>query len=337
MLFSNDKKRKNSKTSPENNQTKQKQTKNDQTIAQKGGNIGQDGSYGISGLNSGHIQASQSYNMNTNVASPYLYNANFSQMNSGSPLFHQQLCSTPTQNTSNPDVLSLILQRLDSVDNILTQLDTIQKNFHELSVRVDKMDQKINLIENRMSDIERSRSFDSSLTDEMSKRQKDIEKIMQDLRKKDEQQRSLEAEMKAEIIDLKSRSMRDNLLFYKIAEEKDENCEIKIQNFMKENLKIETASNIKIQRAHRVGKYNGSKTRPIVVKFAFYPDRERVRKAAVNLKGTEYGISEQYPREVMETRKKLIPVMKKAREEGKEAFINVDKLYIDKRLYVPSN
>ena len=51
------------------------------------------------------------------------------------------------------------------------------------------------------------------------------------------------------------------------------------------------------------------------------------------LKGTEYGISQQFPREIMDKRRELVPIMKKARSEGKDAYLVVDKLYIDKVLY----
>lgn len=51
------------------------------------------------------------------------------------------------------------------------------------------------------------------------------------------------------------------------------------------------------------------------------------------MKNTNYGISQQFPREIMDTRKKLVPIMKAARAKGQDAYIVVDKLYIDKTLY----
>ena len=150
--------------------------------------------------------------------------------------------------------------------------------------------------------------------------------------------RDKESKLKSEIADLKCRSMRDNLLFFQIPEEKGESCEGKILNFIENELSIENASTeIKLHRAHRVGSFKRGKTPPIVAKFAFYPDRERVRDSAKKLKNTNYGIAEQYPREVMDTRRKLIPIMRKAREDGREAYLRVDKLYIDKKLYEESS
>ncbi|XP_052820016.1 uncharacterized protein LOC128245831 [Mya arenaria] len=87
------------------------------------------------------------------------------------------------------------------------------------------------------------------------------------------------------------------------------------------------------RRAHRIGPYQGDKTRPIVAKFSDFPDREKVRRAAKELKGTQYGISEQFPKQVVEQRRKLVPIMLQARKDGKEAFIKVDKLFINNHLY----
>ena len=44
-------------------------------------------------------------------------------------------------------------------------------------------------------------------------------------------------------------------------------------------------------------------------------------------------ISQQFPRGILEKRLELVPIMKAAHDNGKEAYIVVDKLYIDKTLY----
>ena len=131
--------------------------------------------------------------------------------------------------------------------------------------------------------------------------------------------------------------MRDNLIFYKVPEavgETDAHCVQKVLDLIENDLEIENANrDIKLHRAHRMGKFDPSKIRPIVAKFAYYPDRENVRKNAGKLRGKAIGISQQFPREIMEKRRKLVPVMKEAHENGKDTYIAVDKLYIDKRLY----
>ena len=123
-------------------------------------------------------------------------------------------------------------------------------------------------------------------------------------------------------------------MFYKLPEEKGENCETKILKFIEHQLKVDNAeAEIKLHRAHRIGTYSNDKVRPIVAKFVYYPDRERVRKSARELKGTQYGIGEQFPPEILDIRRKLVPIMKKAKEDGHDAYININKLYIDNHLY----
>ena len=77
-----------------------------------------------------------------------------------------------------------------------------------------------------------------------------------------------------------------------------------------------------------------------MVKFVMFADRERVRKSSKKLKGSPFGIFEQFPKEIVEARRKLIPELKKARVENKEAYINVDnvdKLFINGREFKPDN
>ena len=138
--------------------------------------------------------------------------------------------------------------------------------------------------------------------------------------------------MKKEIIDLKARSMCDNLVFYNI-QEQGENAMEKIFSFLGNELKIESPQqNIKIDLAHRMGRKQPEKTRPIVVKLNYFQDREAIRQRAHLPKGKRYGISEQFPQEIAQQRKKLIPLYKKAKQEGKRATIKYDKLIVEGRV-----
>ena len=84
------------------------------------------------------------------------------------------------------------------------------------------------------------------------------------------------------------------------------------------------------QRAHRLGPYKSDKTRLIVAKFSDYPVREKARRAAKEFKGTTYEISEQLPKEVVEPRRKLVPIMRQARKDVNEAYLRLDKLFVFK-------
>ena len=113
--------------------------------------------------------------------------------------------------------------------------------------------------------------------DDMLKTQREMDSLLLKMKTFEKDQNDKENKLRSEIVDLKCRSMRDNLLFFQIPEEKDENCETKLLNFIENELGIVNASTqIQLHRAHRVGPFKRGKTRPIVAKFAYYPDRERV-------------------------------------------------------------
>ena len=128
----------------------------------------------------------------------------------------------------------------------------------------------------------------------------------------------LEPEQKEKLLDLQSREMRDSLMFYNFKQgETDKKCMDKIYDLMENELNMEDAGGIQFHSVHRVGRFNCTKIHQIVAKFAFYPDREHVRAATKNLQGTDYSIGQQFPKEIQEKRRHLVPLMKKAKNEGK--------------------
>ena len=71
-------------------------------------------------------------------------------------------------------------------------------------------------------------------------------------------------------------------------------------------------SRIEFQRVHRVGKEKGKKSRPIIAKFLRYCDREEVLfKARTLLKGKNYGVFEDMPKELCELRTAQLKMRKR--------------------------
>ncbi|CAB4008851.1 Hypothetical predicted protein [Paramuricea clavata] len=121
------------------------------------------------------------------------------------------------------------------------------------------------------------------------------------------------------VVDLKPRSMRDNLLFFNVKKDEKENTTEKIYDILEQNLEIFYArSKVKIDCSHRVGRKRVSQRKPraIVVKFNYFQDREQVRQNARKLKGSRIGIAEQFPEEIEKIRQTLHPEMKKAKAQG---------------------
>ena len=77
-------------------------------------------------------------------------------------------------------------------------------------------------------------------------------------------------------------------------------------------------------RCHRLGpKSPGPRARPrsIIIKFHYYPDKETVWKAKKNLAKQNIWVREDFPQEIMEKRRVLEPIARKARDLGKRASV----------------
>ena len=132
------------------------------------------------------------------------------------------------------------------------------------------------------------------------------------------------------VLDLKCRSMKYNLVFSGLAYQNDENVTEKIRVFIKNELGI--LHHIDFVNVHRFGSPGLNNARPIVAKFSYRADLEAVLKNAYRLKGKRFGINEQFPKEIENRRKALYPVMRKAKGEGKKVSMVRDRLYIDGKL-----
>lgn len=147
--------------------------------------------------------------------------------------------------------------------------------------------------------------------------------------------------MKESLLDIQSRCMRENLFFSGIPEDASNNPEGAIREFMQSALKlpIETVNKVAFHRVHRLGA-RSDKTkgpRPIIAKFEHYQQKELIKSRGRELKGTKFGLNDQFPREINERRKRLYPVQRQQRKDGRRAFIIVDKLFIDGQLFRDSS
>ena len=128
---------------------------------------------------------------------------------------------------------------------------------------------------------------------------------------------------------------RENLRFFGIPEPTSgtEDVHQVVHNFFKEELELEITEDIEFQRAHRIGKKRTGETRPVIVRFLRFPEREMVFKRAREMQEeTNVKVYADYLKEISERRKQQWPRMKKAREEGKIAIFlksEPDKLFIN--------
>ena len=109
----------------------------------------------------------------------------------------------------------------------------------------------------------------------------------------------------------------------------------KLRSFINDELQVDSYD-IAFGNVHRLGpKFDPKRIRrprPIVAKFVLYDDLVCVKKAAKNLKGKPFWISEQYPPEIEETRKRLYPIAKEERKKKSRVSLIRDKLYVNGNL-----
>ena len=154
----------------------------------------------------------------------------------------------------------------------------------ESKVHVHTLETKVNSLETSRQDqyqdsllVKRrndnhSPGFDSETVEALNEKQNEIDSLLSKMKKLEADQSTKESELQAKLLDMQCRSMRDNLIFYKIPEVRgkaDDDCVHKVLKLIEDDLEIVNATgDIKLQRAHRMGRYDPTKIRPIVAKFA---------------------------------------------------------------------
>ena len=116
---------------------------------------------------------------------------------------------------------------------------------------------------------------------------------------------------------MEDHSRQNNLRFEGIKKHENESwedCKNKIYDLLENKLEMDI-ENVVIERAHRTGKKNKNRSRPIVAQFSFYKDKMNILKNCKKLKNTKFSIYEDFSREAAAIRK----------EKWQEAFANREK------------
>ena len=143
--------------------------------------------------------------------------------------------------------------------------------------------------------------------------------------------------MKEKMLDAQCRSMSYNLIFTGIDEREQEDGETVLKEFLSARLRI--TDEIPFANIHRMGNIAEAKRRgrprPLIAKFVHKKHLLKVKRATALLKGTHYGVNEQYPPEIERERKKLYPIAKAERKKGSRVVLVRDKLYVNNSIINP--
>ena len=237
---------------------------------------------------------------------------------------HKQGCKKYFETTNSR--LFGIEEKLNTLLAILPELETNKK--------------RITLLE------EENRALQTSLENSQAEIE-DLKAIVNDVNFKQEAANTSSERIERELkelhrrhLKLESHSRRGNMKFFGIKERENEtNNDTKLapREFMRTKLKILPVDeeNIHFDRVHRItsrrSQSNGRslQPRPIIVRLTEFQDKFFIKSfIKKNLpRGTGFGISDDFPKEVDEVRKMLRKRQKKA------AYFNVEKLIIDGALY----
>lgn len=137
---------------------------------------------------------------------------------------------------------------------------------------------------------------------------------------------------------LENQSRRNNVIFDGVPEHEKETwqeSEGKVLDIIENRMDLDSLT---IERAHRVGRVRSQRGRPIVVKFLNFKDRDAVLRNGKKLKGTSFYVREDLSEKVLAKRRVQMPQFHEARENGKIAYFNYDRLIIkDRQRQLSSN
>ena len=238
-----------------------------------------------------------------------------------------------------PPWATKLLEEVANIKEKLQCMDEIKQTVNSINAKVITLETKMNDMDTRLATNEKACDFVAKEFENNKTEMKSAKDDLKDVKKTCSQLENESKKMKEKLVDLESRSIRENLMFYGIPDGgKDEDCDALVKDVCKEVLKLTDADRILFDRMHRVGTRTGHKARPIVAKFHYYHERETVRKRAFDygeaLKQVNKGIGAQLPKQLRDERKPLYPAMKKAKEEGKKVRFVGNKLYIEDEEYV---
>lgn len=254
----------------------------------------------------------------------------------GLPHHYAPVATNVNQPLSAMDVVGLPPNLSQWMFDISQQLADIQQKFNSkldlIERKTDGLSVEISKLNKTVAELDQTTNFVSDKFDEeIAERKRVCDKLGEEV----DELRKENKLLRDELLSQKTQSMKDNLLFLNIPETPDEDTEQVALKFIEKDMAVTDVKNLEV--VHRFGKSFHGKHRPILVKFLQRKDREKVLNNGKNLKGTNYQVRVQYPREILNRRNRLYPYFKKARESGMRASLAKDVLYIGNVRYTVDN
>ena len=229
-------------------------------------------------------------------------------------------------------------------------MDTQEKAFKSaIKILIEDVKSEVKDIRKEIEELKLSVKFMSGKYDDVKEK---IDKADNEINGVYAQIKSINKEMNDGFEDLEwkqeyleNQSRRNNIKITGVQEDDTEktwdDTEMIVKKMLREKLGIE--EEVKIERAHRVGKklksrapprHDGSaslssgSSRPIIAKIQSWKTKETILKVARKKRPKGIQFMGDFSRRTLERRASKIPEMLEARKEGKTAFMVMDKLII---------
>ena len=213
------------------------------------------------------------------------------------------------------------------VNQKLAKLDILD----ELNQRLSKIEKQCKIVDKDISEIKHQLQQQGGTTDMCRKQNSELYSRVEGNENENRWFKDENWKLREKGIESQTRSMREILIIKGIPDVEHyrelENTEEKVKSFISEVLEIK--DDIKFHVAHRLKPRPDKKPRNIIAKFERRKDRKKLKE------NNQFVVHEQYPMEVIERQKQLIPIMLDARSKNHTATLRDDKLYIDSRRYFP--
>ena len=242
---------------------------------------------------------------------------------------HKHGCKKCLETTNSR--LSGIEEKLNMLLTVLPELETYKKRITLLEEENKTLQTSL---ENSQAEIEDLKAIVHDVNLKQGAANTSSERIKSDLK-----------ELHRRHVKLECHSRRGNMKFFGITERENEtnnDTELALREFMRTKLKILPVDeeNIHFDRVHRITSRRSQSNsrslqpRPIIVRLTDFQEKFFIKSYIKNLlRGTGFGVSDDFPKEVDEVRKVLYPILKAAKRDKKTAYFNVEKLIINGALY----
>lgn len=230
--------------------------------------------------------------------------------------------SNPGPRTSQTKTRQATLASDGSIEDASPSLSDIMGAIKSLTDRFDGIDRRLSHIDTSLTDLKEQ---SAALQRQVNALAEDNEQMGRESHETKEKIKRLEAKLE----DAESRSRRNNLIFHGLPKSKPdetwEECEMAVKEVINKHLNI--SDDLKFDRAHRLRSSKGPP--PIIVRFTYFKDKERVLKERTKLKDTNIFVNEDFTMSVRDTRRKLAPFLNWFRADGKRASLVFDHLIVD--------